>query len=272
MNDLKTLWFNPATPRGYHNQIIQSASGVVDEKIIGELINTYLPIQEKVIIDLGIGTGRELMWLDKLGSVKKIIGVDYSPVMLSFCAKEATKYKHGVDLIQDDLLNINNLPKLVTKEKSPVIYISLINTFGNFTKEERLIVLKSIVLLLKEKDRVILALYKRSQQAKFESFIQKTSYLKPDNPDDLPILAELIEYSLLPFFWTSVIEKYHQLPRFWYDKQNFNVVIHVDGQQVAVSHRFTKEEIEEEFKEAGLEVDQIIEGKAMYIAVGKKLI
>lgn len=268
MNDLKTLWFNPQTPSTYH-QKVKEMSGVPDEKLVANLINNYLPLRKKIVIDLGIGTGRELEWLDQSLGVSKIIGVDYSKEMLIFCEKEAGKCKHEVKLVNDNLLKSVILPKLTKVYKEPFIFLSLINTFGNFSKAERIIILKNLCSLSKKSDRVILALYKNSQQVKLLNVVKNSPYFQTKEPEDKAILAELIEYGLLPFFWTSVMDKYHTLPRFWYDKINNDVVVHVDGKRLFASHRFAKEEIEHEFKESGLKIDKIIEGKAMWIVVGK---
>ena len=269
MNDLKTFWFHPQTPLGYHKAIQDFSSGIDDEKIIENFINKYLPQRQKIIVDLGIGTGRELPWLDNTFAISEIIGIDYSSEMLKFCRIEAKKCKHEVKLINDNLLKTTILPKLVKTYKEPFIFLSLMNTFGNFYKGERITVLKNLSSLLKKSDRIILALYKNSQRVKILRDLENSPYLQAKKPKDKAILAELIEYGLLPFFWTSVMDKYHTLPRFWYDKINNDVVIHIDGKRLLASHRFAKEEIENEFKVSGLRIDKIIEGKSMWIAVGK---
>lgn len=269
MADLKALWFHPDTPTNYHQSMNKVASGVLDEKIVADFIGNFRPGNFKVIVDLGIGTGRELPWLDKLSDIEKIIGVDYSPAMLKFCTKRAKDCTHRVVLIKGNLLKPKELAKVAVKEKKSVIYLSLINTFGNFTKEERLLVLRNIKSLLKKSDRIVLALYKRLHYTKRMTYLKKMPMLQTKDSSDQPVLAELIEYGLLPFFWTQTMDRYHQLPKFWYDKETNDVVIHLNGKRLFISHRFTKEEIEQEFKSAGLKVGQIIDGKAMYIAVGK---
>lgn len=269
MNNLKTFWFNPQAPTGYHEHMKRYASGVEDEETVAEIISKYLPTKNKVIADLGIGTGRELDWMDKLPKIKKIIGLDYSPYMTDFITKNKAKYSKSIELIVDDLFKPHQLAKIAKKEKSPIIYLSLINTFGNFTKHERIRVLKNIRFLMLPKDRIVLALYKISQSTKLTDAIAKVASLQTVDPNDQSILAELVEYGLLQFFWTSVMDKYNQLPRFWYDKKNNDVIVHVDGKRLLASHRFSKGEIEEEFTVANLKVAKMIEGKAMWIVVGK---
>lgn len=266
MTDLKAFWNHRQTPQAYQKQMDTIASGVSDEKIAQDFINSYLKSRLKVIVDLGIGTGRELVWLDKLHKVSKIIGIDYSRKMLDYCTSVSTKYKHTVYLFQDDLLKPLSFPSITKDESKPIIYLSLINTFGNFTREERLKALINIKDILKSSDRIVLALYKNSQDVKMK--IPK--YLKTELAEDAKILAELIEYSSIQFFWDPVIEKYKTLPRFWYDKKGDDIVIHVDGKRLLTSHRFAREEIMNEFSKSGLKVNKLIEGRAMWIAIGKK--
>ncbi len=265
MTDLKAFWNHNQTPQLYQKQLGKHSSGVVDEKIIQDFINGFFKSHAKVVVDLGIGTGRELGWLDELKKISKIIGIDYSRKMLGYCRQVATRCLHEVDLFQDDLLNPLSLPSITRAERKPIIFLSLINTFGNFTKEERLKALRNVKEIMKAPDRIMLALYKNSQKVKTKI----PNHLKTEVPEDAKILAELIEYSSLQFFWNPVIEKYKTLPRFWYDKQTDNIVIHVDGKRLLISHRFAEEEIVGEFKDVGLKIEKIIEGHAMWIVVGK---
>lgn len=270
MNDLKTFWFHPQSPQSYHKIVNSMPSGVVDEKIIEDFINNYLPNRKKVIVDLGIGTGRELIWLDSVLGVEKIIGLDYSPAMLSFLRKNLSNYKHKIELVKDDLLKPILLPKIIMDERKPIVYLSLINTFGNFKKAERLRVLKNISPLLKHADRIVLALYTRGHHAKLLQSIKDYPHLQTKNPKEQKILAEIIEYTFYPFLWIPAFEKYHQMPRLWYDQKKDDLVMHLDGKILLATHRFSKEEIENEFRISGLKIDKIIEGKAMWIVVGKK--
>lgn len=269
MADLQTFWFHPQSPQSYHQIVNKVPSGITDEKIVANFVNNYLPEQKKTVVDLGIGSGRELVWLDKVFGVAKIIGVDYSPAMIKFCKKEAKIHKHEIELVEDDLLTTVLLPPIVKKEKRPIVYLSLVNTFGNFSRKERLLALKNIAAILKPADRIILALYHRRHHARFLDLIKNSPYFQTQNPKDQPILAELIEYGFYPFLWVPVLDKYHQMPRLWYDQKGNDVVMHLDGERLLTSHRFSKEEIEKEFQEAGLKIAKLIEGKAMWIVVGR---
>lgn len=270
MNDLKTFWTHPLSPKSYHKIVNSIPSGVIDEKFIKAYINKYLPTRIKWIVNLGIGTGRELIWLDKVSGIEKIIGLDYSPTMLSFLRKNLSNYKHKIELVEDDLLKPNLLPKIVRNQKYPMVYLSLINTFGNFTRKERITALKNIASLLKSSDRIILALYTRHHYAKSTELINNNPSLQTKNPKEQTLLSEIIEYAFYPFLWVPAFEKYNQIPRLWYDKKKNDLIMHLDGKVLLYTHRFSKEEIEEEFKTAGLKIDKLIEGKAMWIVVGKK--
>lgn len=270
MTDLKAFWFHEQVPQGYHKLANKNASGVVDESIIANFIEKYKPHQEKIIVDLGIGTGRELAWLDKLQNIRRIVGVDYSPAMIAFCKEVGKNCSHKVDLFLEDLFYPQYLKAFASENTTnPIIYLSLINSFGNFTKEERPEILKKLKPLMKNTDRIVFALYKTTQLVKQKSNLKNHLSLNPKDPRDEKYLAEIIEYGSYGFLWNPVIDKYHTLPQFWYDKKTNDIVIHTNGKRLYISHRFTKEEIAEEFKESGLEVDRIIEGKAMWIVVGK---
>jgi len=269
MNDLKTFWTHPLSPQSYHKIVNSIPSGVVDEKLVENFINKYLPKRRKWIVNLGIGTGRELIWLDNVSGIEKIIGLDYSPSMLSFLRKNLNNYKHKIELVEDDLLKPVLLPKIIRNQKQPMIYLSLINTFGNFTENERIIALKNISSLLKSSDRIILALYTRHHFVKSLNSIKPSPHLQTKNPGEQAVLAEIIEYAFYPFLWVPAFEKYHQIPRLWYDKKKNDLIMHLDGKVLLYTHRFSKKEIEDEFKTARLKIDKLIEGKAMWIVVGK---
>jgi ubiquinone/menaquinone biosynthesis C-methylase UbiE len=271
MNDLKNFWTHPLSPQSYHKIVNSVPSGVIDEKLIENYINKYLSKRKKWIVNLGIGTGRELVWLDKVLGVEKIIGFDYSAAMLSFLRKNLNNYKHKIELVKDDLLKPVLLPKIVKNQKQPMIYLSLINTFGNFTRKKRIVALKNIASLLKSSDRIILALYTRHHYAKSLNFAKDSLHLQTKNPKEQTLLSEIIEYTYYPFLWIPAFEKYHQLPRLWYDKKKNDLIMHLDGKVLLYTHRFSQKEIKEEFKTAGLKIDELIEGKAMWIVVGKNL-
>lgn len=271
MTDLKAFWFHEQLPQKYHKLANKHASGVVDENIVVNLIEKYKIGEKKIIVDLGIGTGRELAWLDKLRNIKKIVGIDYSPAMIAFCKKVAKTCIHKVDLFLEDLFHPQYLKAFALENRTnPLIYLSLINSFGNFTKEERPKILKNLRSLIKTNDRIIISIYKTTQHVKREYNSKNHLSFKPKDPQDKKYLAQIIEYGSYDFLWNSVIDKYHTLPRFWYDKKTNDIVIHINGKRLYISHRFTKEEIQKEFKKSGLKIDKIIEGKAMWIVVGKK--
>src|SRR3990167_10802080 len=98
------MWVHAKTPEEYHKFFLSEfPSGVVDEKHVARFFNAYLPKRRKTIVDLGIGTGREMVWIDKLRNCSQIIGLDYSLPMVKFCSGSSTLYTHKLVCIRDNL-------------------------------------------------------------------------------------------------------------------------------------------------------------------------
>jgi ubiquinone/menaquinone biosynthesis C-methylase UbiE len=146
------IWKHKKAAELYTKGILEEASGVADEKYIKDYIEKKRNVK---VVSLGIGSGRELDWLDKLKNVKEVIGIDYSPDLLEICRKVAEKCKVKVICLKDNLFSLKIFKKFIKKEKLPLIYICLINTLGNFTQKEREKVLKNVRNLMKKKDRLI---------------------------------------------------------------------------------------------------------------------
>lgn len=265
MDDKKYIWSFPKTPADY-DTAYRKMAGVVDESKIQEYIKKYG--KSVVICDLGIGTGRELEWLDKIKNISEIIGIDYSQSMLNFCRRVAQRYKKKVFLIKDDITNPVKLGKILPKVKDPIIYICLVNTFGNFLPKERKKVLQEIKNLMKRDDRLVLCIYKRLSKAVI-STLNIPPYLRIKSKGKRIKLAEIIEYAFLPCFWHPLIAKYQQIPRFWYDEKENDIAIYVGNKKVFISHRFSIPEIKKLHKNAGLKIEKIIEGKLMYTVISK---
>lgn len=265
----ETIWSHFKSPKFYH-ETVRKMLGVRDEKLVADFINDYLPRKEKVIVDLGIGTGRELEWLDELKNVSKIIGIDKSEAMLKFCKKVAEKCKKEVILIKDDLFDLRKLPKFVARERLPIIYICLLNTLGNFNERERKLVLSNIKKSMKEEDRLILCLYKVLDAVKINRFLKRIHRkFYPKEEKKAKEIYEMIEYALLPIFWDPIMEKFKTVPTFWYNEKTHDIVVHLRKKRVFISHRFTKEEIRNLHKDVGLKLEKIVEGKLMYISVAR---
>jgi len=218
---------------------------------------------------LGIGVGRELYWLNKLTKIKEIIGIDYSREMLDICKEVAKKYQVKVSLIKDNLLSLKKFKNYLKNEKLPLIYICLINTLGNFGKEDRRKVLKNLHNLIKKKDILILCLYKRPEEIKARMFLPSQIKTK-GNLGTKTRLGELIEYACYEALWPPILEKYHQLPRFWYNDKTNDITISAGERKILISHRFSREEIIEMVKKTKLKIEKLIEGKFMWVVILKR--
>ena len=263
----KYIWTTFTDPKGY-DKVIKEMAGISDLDeipIINYIRNFSKPV---VVVSLGIGTGRELRWLNKIKNVSGIIGIDYSEPMLKFCGKHATKYKKRITLLKDDILNPVESKKKLLKIKKPIIYVCLHNTLGNFSPTERKIALRKVKNLLKEEDRLILCLYKILEKSVIDAFNLPPSLHVKSEKEKLK-LAQLLEYPFLPQFWNPIIKKFQQLPRFWYDEKENDVAIYAGNKKVFISHRFSEEEIKKLAQIAKLKIEKLIEGKFMYVVMLK---
>lgn len=268
--NMRPMWTHEKIPADYHKFFSSEIpSGTGDEPIVANFFNNYLPGIKKTIVDMGIGSGRELAWIDKIGDLSDIIGIDYSKPMLSFCGKQKRILKHELILIEDDLLKLESTAKIVRRFDEPLVYVSLINSFGNFAKDERITFLKGLRSLVRSDDRIILCVYKRPTAAMSKNlpvFFPEAAV--PKAKIDAKRLCFIREYALIPYVWHEAIEE-GGFPCFWYDKKDNDIIIHVDGKRMVISHRFYKEEIIDLAKVSGLLIDKIITGKFMYVAILK---
>jgi len=259
------IWKRKKAAELYHKTVFLKASGVVDEKYVKDYILSKRNVK---VVSLGVGSGRELSWLDKLRNIKEVIGIDYSSDFLEICRKVAKKCKVKVSCVKDNLFSLKKFKKFIKDERLPLIYICLLNTLGNFTQKEREKVLRNVRNLMKKKDRLVLCLYKRPEKIKIK--IKLPSLIKPKGNSGRRVkLSTLIEYGGLEFFWVSILEKYHRLPRFWYNEKTDDVTIYVGKEKILISHRFSDEEIKELAKIAKLKIEKLIEGKFMYVVMLK---
>lgn len=240
-------------------------SGIIDEKYV----ENYIASKRKVkVVSLGVGTGRELEWLNKLKNIREIIGIDYSQSMLDVCKEVAKKCHTRVSLIKDNLLSLKKFAKFIKGEKSPLIFVCLINTLGNFEEKDREKVLKKVNGLMKRKDRLILCLYKRPERIKTKMFLPRQIKIKGNSEREIK-LGEAIEYAFYKFWWSPILDRYRRLPRFWYDDKTNNITIYVGKKKILISHRFSGEEIKELCQEAKLKIEKLIEGKFMWVVILK---
>lgn len=259
------FWKNKKSVNIYHNEITKKSSGVIDDKFIRDYIKSKNKLK---VVDLGIGSGRELSWLAKLENIKEIIGIDYSQDFLDICKEEAKKYRIKISLINDDLLFLKSFKRFLKEEKLPLIYICLINTLGNFKEKDRKKVLKNLKNLVENKDRLIFCLYKRPEKIRNKTSLPYQVKIKGNLEEEIK-LGEAVEYASLEFFWPPILEKYHQLPRFWYDDKANDITIYVGKKKILISHRFSKEEIIELAKKTKFKIEKLIEGKFMWVVILK---
>jgi len=259
------VWKFKSVPKIYWEEASRK-SALTDEK---NVINYIKNSGEIKIVSLGIGPGRELTWLRRLKNVGEIIGIDYSQPMLIICREVADYLKLKVVLIKDDLLYLKKAKKITKKESLPLFYICLINSLGNFLAKNRIKVLKIVKGIMKKGDRLIVCLDKRPWERRGKIF-RTSSYLKIKNrKKEGRILGEILEYSSFALFWDPILKKQYSLPRFWYDEKNNDIVVYAGKNKVFISHRFAKEEIEKLYKKAGLKIEKLIGGKAMYTVISK---
>jgi len=259
------FWKYKKSAELYHKKVSEGASGVRDEKYVKDYIAKKGNVK---VVSLGIGGGRELNWLDKLKNIKEVIGIDYSSDFLEICRKVAKKCKVKVSCVKDNLFFLKKFRKFIGKEKRLLIYICLLNTLGNFTRKQREKVLKNVRNLMKDKDRLILCLYKKPERIKAKIFVPSQIKIKGNSGRRVK-LGTLIEYGCLEFFWLPILEKYHQLPRFWYNEKTDDVTIYVGREKILISHRFSGEEIKELVKKVKLKIEKLIEGKFMWVVILK---
>ena len=259
------IWKHKKAVDLYHKTVFLEASGVFDEKYVKNYISKRKNIK---VVSLGIGSGRELSWLHKLKNIKEITGIDYSSEFLSICREVAKRYKAKVTLIKDNFFSFKKFKKFIKKEKLSLIYVCLLNTLGNFTSKQREKVLTNVRDLMKKKDRTILCLYKRPERIKAKIILPKQIRLEGGIVERIK-LGTVLEFSKLELLWLPILEKFRQIPRFWYDDKNNNVTIYVGKKKILISHRFSKEEIIGIAKKTKLKIEKLIEGKFMWVVILK---
>lgn len=249
----------------------QKKLDVVDEKYLADFIRNYHAGSKKIVVDLGIGPGRELEWLDKIGDVETVVGVDFSEHMLEFCRSIAKRYLKRIVLILEDFRNLDKTKKFISDRTSPAIFICLVNTLGNFPPKERLKVLNKVKIIMRPDDRLILMLYKLPQDMKIDSRAIKRipSHLRPRGYDIMKYV-ELIDYSFQNWIWDPVVEIFGSPPIITYDESTQDIAAYVGNKKVFGSHRWSKKEVKDLHKQAGLRIDKMIEGDYAYIVVSRK--
>ncbi len=242
------FWKHPLTAELYHNT--DKASDKFADEV---LISDFLKGQDShVLVDLGIGTGRELDWLRGIQSIESVIGLDYSPHMINLCMEIWHNYSKRLILFPDDFEKLQNLSQVLKEEPKPAVFLSLSNTFGNLPPGRRAKALKKISSVARSGDRFVFALYKR--KAGKDNYAAEVEYYKKN----------------YPMFDRVVWDLHGTLAVYEYDEKNHNIVIGSGKEPVYISHRWAKDEVSNLFSSAGLEFEKIIEGAHTYICVGRK--
>jgi|GEM_PF-3428852 len=264
------LYKSVKAPEAFY-KAYQKKLDVVDERHLVDFIKKYHPGSKKIIIDLGIGPGRELEWLEKIEDVASIVGIDFSKPMLDFCKGIAKRYSKKVILVQEDFRNLSKTEKLIGGSVTPKIFICLVNTLGNFPPRDRLRVLNAVRRIMGGEDRLVLMLYKLPQDMRINGNAIKRipPHLRPRGYDIMKYL-ELIDYSFQNWIWDPVVEIFGSPPIITYDDENQDIAAYVGDKKVFGSHRWDKTEIRNLHKQAMLRIDKIIEGDYAYIVVSKK--
>lgn len=219
------------------------------------------------LIDLGIGTGRELKDFEDLEHLKKIVGIDYSQIMLDFCEKEWEGYKVPITYVRDDFTTLETAKKYIEQVELPKIFTVFFGTINNTLPHTRAKLLRTIKKLMMPADRLIIDFSKIPP----EQMVDYTHpWLKFKRPEDHRTFYDVQLYVGFEWFWRAAKEYFNSTPQFFYDKNTQNMMITVTGVgQCFFSHRYTEPEIRELYNSAGLNLEEFVEGDEMYITVAK---
>lgn len=267
-NSVKELWSDKEVANSYN--ISAAQLGSIDEKHIEKFINSYFPKEKKTIVDLGIGGGRELVWLDKVKNVQKVIGVDYSKAMIDACKKNIAekKIKVKVSLIHKDILQLDK-EDISGTGGSIKIFLFLLNSLGNNIREEQIRILNSVKKLMERKDLLIMTLYKYPEKLRISKEFLEEIPRHLDSYEKKKVY-EILDYVFVPFLWQIYYRKYKKIPVFWYNKETKNVEVYIGKKLVFMSHRWDEKEIKDVHQVANLKIKKIIDGDLMYISIAEK--
>ena len=153
------FWKHPLTPEHYHNSVSKSRLPEGEGIILGEVADPHFGM----IVDLGVGTGRELGWIKDLPNIEKVVGVDYAPDMLRKCIRVWRNYPKKLILLDEDFTEPDIMKDALCEEKRRAYFVGLDNTFGHLKKEERGHAINSVSGLMRKHDRLALHLLKHNE-------------------------------------------------------------------------------------------------------------
>jgi len=105
---MRLMWTHEKTPTEYEDFFSsEMPSGVGDEVSLSIFLISTWP-EEKDDSRSWDRIRKRLAWIDKLGNLSGIVGIDYSKPMLSFCGKQKRTLKHELILVEDDLLRLES--------------------------------------------------------------------------------------------------------------------------------------------------------------------
>lgn len=262
-NWIKFYYEYAQTPKSYYSNVHGLARGN-DETVMYDYINKFSKKKRVVLIDLGIGTGRELEFLKEFKNIKEVVGLDYSDAMLKFCQKTWKNYPIRLRLIQDDFRTFANSKKAIASVKLPKIFTLFFGAINNTTEEDRMRFLAAVKKLMTEKD-ILLITFSKIPQTQIASY--KHPWIKFKSRNEEMSFYDIRVYIQIMWFWGVAKEYFGTVPQFYYDKLTRNIIITITGAgSCFFSHRFTKEEIRKTVKKAGMKLNLLKEGKEMYFA------
>jgi len=241
-------WKHPLTAEFYHN-VDKSSEKFADEAILADFLKKHTP---HILIDLGIGTGRELNWLRDVETTRAVIGIDYSPHMLDKCREIWRSYPKKLVLLLDDFEKLQKLEKVLRREHGPAVFICLSNTLGNLPSERRKKAVAKIGTVARPGDLVIFALYKRVAGRK--QYTEEIKYYKK-------------YYRTLE---TVVKAIYGIHATYKYDETGHDILVGTNEEPIFISHRWAKGEIAALFSSTCLRLEDILEGDYTFFSIGKK--
>jgi hypothetical protein len=264
---IKLFYSYPTTPDSYHKRTKQLDRGK-DESITYSLVEGLVKDNETVLVDLGIGTGRELESLKDFKNIKEIVGIDYSSSMLSFCKKTWKDYPIKLTLIKDDFEKLDETKKYIFKISTPKIFTLFFGTINNTTEKQRLKVFRAIKSLMREEDRLIVS-FSKLPEKQITSF--KHPWIKFKQQKSHLTFYDIQVYTELEWFWNVAKDYFRSTPQFSYDENSHDMIIAISGVgKCSFSHRFTIKEIYEIMQKTGLNIEKREEGNEMYICQIKK--
>ncbi|MFA6252108.1 MAG: class I SAM-dependent methyltransferase [Candidatus Paceibacterota bacterium] len=268
-NWIKLFFQYYKTPAIYHKYFGENTSSYRGRDIDWAIdyIDNFSKNKKVSIIDLGIGTGRELGLLKHNGNIKKIIGIDYSNTMIDFCCKRWKNFPIPLELILDDFISIKQASKKIKTVNGYKVFAIFFGTINNLLEEERIKMLLAVKKMMGKGDIFVIEFSKRPKDQNIEF---NHPWLKFKNKKDVIGFYEAGVYAQLKWFWDASKDNFNTAPQFFYEKRTNNIIITVPGfGRCFFSHRFSESEVRSLVEKVGLYVEKINDGREMLTAIIK---